>query len=100
MKHEPDCPFIGGCDTCGPVDESPTESVRVQRSPTMTECKHHEECPECSAMRITANRKNELRKEIAELLGVAHLKGTRQLEAALKRIDELLDMTDDIGTRR
>ena len=70
--------------------ESPSESTQVDESPSMSKCGHPGECPECSRIRITAERKNELRKEIAEALGVSHLKGTVQLEAALKRVEQLL----------
>lgn len=72
------------------VDESPPESTRVEQSPCVSECEHPSECPECSDMKITALRKNELRREIAERLGVSHLKGTPQLEAAVRRLDQLL----------
>jgi hypothetical protein len=56
----------------------------------MKHCTHADECKECFNNRVAALRKNELRSEIAEKLGVSHLKGTPQLEAALRRVEQLL----------
>jgi hypothetical protein len=56
----------------------------------MKHCTHADECRECFINRVAARCKNELRSEIAEKLGVSHLKGTPQLEAALRRLEQLL----------
>jgi hypothetical protein len=57
-------------------------------------CDHVSKCESChEAMRklkVEASVKNELRAEIAEKLGVSHLKGTPQLDAAKARLDQLL----------
>jgi hypothetical protein len=56
----------------------------------MKHCTHPDHCEECWRHKMTAVRNNELRKEIVELLGLSHLKGTPLLEAAVKRLDQLL----------
>lgn len=57
-------------------------------------CDHIEKCEHCHEtnrkLRVEAAIKNELRAEIAEKLGVSGLKGTPQLEAALRRVEQLL----------
>lgn len=58
----------------------------------MAACTHPDECPDCARMRNSARDKDELRSEIAKALGVSHLKGERQLEAAVERIRRLLDI--------
>lgn len=60
----------------------------------MKPCDHIEKCEHCHEaslkLKVEASVKNELRREIAERLGVSHLKGTPQLEAAVRRLDQLI----------
>lgn len=60
----------------------------------MKQCDHADTCESCfeerRKLRVEAAVKNELRSEIAERLGVSHLKGTPQLEAAVRRLEQLL----------
>lgn len=60
----------------------------------MKHCDHTDKCESChEAMRklkVEAAVKNELRSQIAEKLGVSHLRGTPQLEAAVRRLEQLL----------
>lgn len=61
---------------------------------SMKPCDHITKCEHCHEemrkLKAEASIKNELRKEIAERLGVSHLKGTPQLEAAVRRLDQLI----------
>lgn len=60
----------------------------------MKPCDHAKTCESCHEanrkLKAEAVIKNELRREIAERLGVSHLKGTPQLEAAVRRLDQLI----------
>lgn len=61
----------------------------------MKPCNHADTCESCfeerrKKLRVEAAVKNELRSEIAERLGVSHLKGTPQLEAAVRRLEQLI----------
>ncbi len=57
-------------------------------------CTHNETCEECHEanrrLKAEAAVKNELRKEIADILGVSHLRGETQLREAVKRLDQLI----------
>lgn len=59
----------------------------------MAKCTHTETCEECfeanRKLKVEAVIKNELRREIADLLGVPHLRGEPQLRAAVAAIKRL-----------
>ena len=59
----------------------------------MTKCTHCETCEDChEALRrekAMAVLKNELRREIADLLGVPHMRGEPQLRTAVAAIKRL-----------
>jgi hypothetical protein len=53
-------------------------------------CDHPNECQECHRHKTTALRMNGVSRRLAEKLGVTHLTGERQIEAALARVEQLL----------
>lgn len=68
----------------------------------MTKCTHTEACEEC----FEANRKlkaevaikSGLVGELRDLLGVSHLKGQRQLEAAVAEVKRLREIAKTVAT--
>jgi hypothetical protein len=59
----------------------------------MAKCTHIETCEECfeanRKLKVEGSLRSGLVGELRELLGVDHLKGTPQLEAAVKRVKQL-----------
>ena len=69
----------------------------------MTHCTHTETCESCfeanRKLKVEGSLKSGLVSELRELLGVDHLKGQRQLEAAVaevKRLKEVAQKLEDI----
>jgi hypothetical protein len=56
----------------------------------MKQCTHPNDCEECHRHRVTALRMNTVSRRLAEKLGVTHLTGERQIEAALARVEQLI----------
>jgi hypothetical protein len=56
----------------------------------MKQCTHADECRECFNNKATALRMNAVSRRLAEKLGVTHLTGERQIEAALARVEQLI----------